>query len=75
MTRRAPRTKTIQITENEHRVLRAILDATQYGNDPAEAAQRAEELNNDVMPVADGSEEQQHIWDNIHRLFDKIRLA
>ncbi|WLR90962.1 hypothetical protein [Shinella zoogloeoides] len=73
--RKPVKLKTIQITEDEHRVLKAILDATQYGYGPAEAAQRAEERNNDVMPVADGSEEQQQIWDNIHKLFDKIRLA
>jgi len=69
------KTKTIVLTEAQHRVLKAIIDATQYGHDPVEAAQRAEEQNNDVMPVADGSEEQQEIWNNIHLLFDIIRLA
>jgi hypothetical protein len=69
------KTKTITITPGEQRVLVAIFDALQMGNDPVAAGQRAQELNHDVEPVADGSEEQTEIWNSIYDLFTKIRMA
>jgi hypothetical protein len=68
-------TKTIEFTAAEHRVITAIVNAIQFGGDVVVAAQRAEERNNDVKPVAEGSEEELIIWGNITDLFQKIRLA
>ena len=68
-------TKKIELSQAEHRVIVAIVNAIQFGGDVVGAAQRAEERNNDVKPVAEGSEEHYQIWSNISDLFEKIRLA
>jgi anti-sigma regulatory factor (Ser/Thr protein kinase) len=70
-----PKTTTLEITKAQQRVLIAIVDAIQFGDDARIAAQRAEERNNDVEPVGEGSEEEHIIWTNIMELFDKIRFA
>jgi hypothetical protein len=70
-----PKTTTLEITKAQQRVLVAIVDAIQFGDDARIAAQRAQERNHDVEPVAEGSEEEEAIWTTIMELFDKVRFA
>lgn len=65
--------KRIQLADAEYRVLLAIVDAIQFGEDPRAAAQRAQEKNHDVEPVAADSEEETAIWDAIYDGFDRVR--
>lgn len=71
---RVKENKVLVVSSDQVRLLKALCDAAQYDQSAKELVQRAQEENHDVQPVAEGSEEETEIWNEIHRLFDKIRL-
>ncbi|MBD9511589.1 hypothetical protein IB265_33065 [Ensifer sp. ENS10] len=67
--------KTLHLTNQQHELVVAVLDAIQNGADARTAAQRTMERFEDVQPVGEGSEEEGIIWGLIGKTFDQVRQA